>query len=72
MLFLFLMLKKDHKNSDKLKIIFVTFIVSQIISDSEKKEYCKIFNHLDKNKDGILSREELITGFFYIFCIIIL
>lgn len=40
----------------------MTFIVTQISSQQEKEELQKIFQELDEDGNGILSKEELIKG----------
>jgi len=41
----------------------MTFIATHIVSQSEKEDLLKSFKSLDKNGDGILSKEELIEGY---------
>lgn len=38
-------------------------IASQLASKDEEQEFANIFLHLDTNKDGKLSKEELVAGF---------
>ena len=40
----------------------MAFIASHIITSNEKEEIRMTFQNLDKNHDGLLSREELIEG----------
>lgn len=39
------------------------FLVQFFTSNEEKNELMKMFQALDKNGDGVLSREELIQGY---------
>lgn len=41
----------------------LTSIASQLVSKDEEKEYANIFLYLDTNRDGKLSKEELVAGF---------
>jgi len=43
------------------------FLVNFLASKEEVNELLKVFQHLDKDGDGKLSKEELITGFSLIF-----
>lgn len=54
---------KKFRADTKLKQAAMTYIVSQLIDEKEKKELQKIFQSLDKNGDGKLSRQELIEGY---------
>lgn len=40
----------------------MTFIVTQISSQHEKEELQRAFQELDKDGNGILSRDELMQG----------
>ncbi len=42
----------------------LTFIVSQLSTKDEKRELERIFQAMDANSDGKLSRDELIDGSF--------
>ena len=39
------------------------FVSTQLVAQKEKQELEKLFNTLDKNEDGRLSKEELVEGF---------
>ncbi len=39
------------------------YIVNQLASKEEKNELLKTFQALDKNGDGVLSRQELLEGY---------
>lgn len=41
----------------------MTYIVSQLVTNEEIENTQEIFQALDTNKDGRLSRDELITGY---------
>ena len=41
----------------------MTFIATQLISKEDKRELEKVFLHFDKNKDGRLSKEEILNGY---------
>ena len=52
----------DRSKSSKLKEAFTTFMVSQLSrSNSATKKLEQIFAKIDINKDGIISRDELVT-----------
>ena len=55
-------IKNFHTENQLHKSIYY-FIVNQMISKEEKTQLMKIFKELDTNKDGVLSKEELIRGF---------
>ena len=57
----------DYKAKHKLQQAALTFIVSQLISSKEKDRFQKMFVLLDDNKDGKVSKEELINGYNKIF-----
>lgn len=46
-----------------MKQATITFIATQLISKEDKRELEKVFIHFDKNKDGRLSKEEIIQGY---------
>ena len=51
----------------KLQQAALTYIVSQLVTNKEKEELQNIFMKLDKNGDGKLSEDELISGYKEIF-----
>ncbi len=55
-------LKKFHAGT-MLKQAAMTYIVSQLVDEKEKKELQKVFQTLDKNGDGKLSKQELLEGY---------
>ena len=44
----------------KLQELFKTFIISQVASNSSTSKLEKVFSAIDKNKDGLISKDELI------------
>lgn len=51
----------DTKNQLQRAIYF--FMINNIASKNDKKELNQIFAQLDTNKDGVISRDELLAGF---------
>lgn len=47
----------------KLQQASLTFIVSQLVTNKEKEQLQKVFIALDSDKDGKVSREDLVRGF---------
>ena len=45
----------------------MTYIVSQLMDEKEKKELQRMFKALDKDGNGMLDRQELIDGYEMIF-----
>eukprot|EP00826_Nyctotherus_ovalis_P034981 TRINITY_DN2959_c0_g4_i1.p1 TRINITY_DN2959_c0_g4~~TRINITY_DN2959_c0_g4_i1.p1 ORF type:complete len:395 (-),score=98.65 TRINITY_DN2959_c0_g4_i1:60-1244(-) len=58
---------REFNARHKLQQAALTFIVSQLISSKEKEQFEKMFVLLDDNKDGKVSREELMKGHKKIF-----
>lgn len=58
-----LMNLKEFRAERKLQQAVCTFMVSQMATKEEMEELQKAFSSIDKNGDGKLSREELLTGF---------
>ena len=54
---------KKFRADSILKQAAMTYIVSQLIDEKEKKELLKIFQTLDKNGDGKLSKQEMLDGY---------
>lgn len=46
-----------------MKAATLTFIGSQILSKEEREELARVFKKLDKNGDGMLSKEEIKEGY---------
>lgn len=53
---------KKYENQSQLVHAVLTFLITNIVQHDEIKELEKLFKKLDKDKDGKLSREELISG----------
>lgn len=53
---------KHFRGDIKLKQAVSTFITTQLLSKEELEHYRNLFSEIDKNGDGTLSREEMITG----------
>ena len=53
---------KSFSADEKLQEAAVAFIVNQLTTKEEIEELRKIFIDLDKNNDGVLSREEIQNG----------
>ena len=54
---------KQFKDTQKVQRIVMSYIASQLSTKEELKEAEVMFRQLDKDKDGYLSRQELIEGF---------
>jgi calcium-dependent protein kinase len=54
---------QEFSSNAKLKTAVGTFIASQLVTHKEIKELKKVFQALDKNGDGRLSKEELMEGY---------
>eukprot|EP01017_Pseudomicrothorax_dubius_P022951 TRINITY_DN2469_c0_g1_i4.p1 TRINITY_DN2469_c0_g1~~TRINITY_DN2469_c0_g1_i4.p1 ORF type:complete len:346 (+),score=96.27 TRINITY_DN2469_c0_g1_i4:154-1191(+) len=54
---------KSFRAEQKLQQAAVTFIASHLISKEEKQQLINVFKDLDKNGDGVLSREEILEGY---------
>jgi len=57
----------DFSSRNKLKQAILTFIVTQMTSQAEKDELQKTFQSLDKDSNGVLTKEELIEGYKKVF-----
>ena len=53
---------RKFRADNMLKKAVLTFIVTQLIEEKEKRDLLKLFQVLDKNGDGKLSKEELLEG----------
>lgn len=51
----------------KFKQAILTFIASQVITQKERSELQKVFQMLDKDGNGTLTRDELRAGYLQIF-----
>ena len=54
---------KESKNVGKLREVITTIMISQMSKGKEMKKAEKYFSAIDKNKDGIITIEELIEMF---------
>lgn len=50
----------------KINTAILTFIATQVLNHKDKEEIRKTFQSLDKDGNGLLSKKELIEGFFYL------
>jgi len=57
----------DFSSRNKLKQAILTFIVTQMTSQAEKDELQKTFQSLDKDSNGVLTKDELIEGYKKVF-----
>jgi calcium-dependent protein kinase len=57
----------DFSTRNKLKQAILTFIVTQMTSTAEKDELQRTFQSLDKDGNGVLTKEELIEGYRKVF-----
>jgi len=54
---------RDFKTTKKLQQAAIAFIVSQLASKEQMHDLQKAFKHLDVNKTGVLTKEELKIGY---------
>lgn len=54
---------KDFNANLKLQQAVLALMVHQLFTTDELEDQKKMFAKLDKNKDGMLQRDELIDGF---------
>ena len=55
-------MKKFHAER-KLQQAALTYIVNNLLSKKEKKNLLEIFQSFDTNKDGVLSKREILNGY---------
>ncbi len=48
---------------NKLKAVVYTYIASQLYSNKDKELLLKAFKEIDKDGDGVIERDELISVF---------
>ena len=53
---------KKFKAGEKIKQAAMTYIASQLVGDKDKKELKSLFQAMDSNGDGMLSKEEMLDG----------
>ena len=58
---------KNFRGELKLKRAALAFIASQLVTKEETKDLEKMFQQLDKNGDGKLSKEEVLEGYEEVF-----
>ena len=58
---------KNFRGELKLKRATLAFIASQLVSKDETKDLEKMFQQLDKNGDGNLSKQEILEGYEEVF-----
>lgn len=49
---------ETFKFKNKLEAVVYTFIVSQLLNTEEKSDFIEIFEDLDRNHDGVISKVE--------------
>ena len=49
---------ETFKFRNKLEAVVYTFIVSQLLNTEEKSDFIEIFEDLDRNHDGVISKLE--------------
>lgn len=54
------MLKKFQ---NKLKAVVYTYIASQLYSNKDKEKLLKSFREMDRDGDGVIGKEELLSVF---------
>lgn len=54
---------KNFNNKNKLKTATLGFMVQHLLNQKDLEELESVFNQLDKNGNGSLSKEELIDGY---------
>ncbi|CAK75108.1 unnamed protein product (macronuclear) [Paramecium tetraurelia] len=58
---------QDFDSKNKLKYAILQFITVQVVSSQEKDDLLKIFQDIDKNGDGTVSKEELLAAYLKIY-----
>ena len=58
---------REFSTQNQIKTAILTFIATQIMNQKEKEELLLTFQALDLVGDGILSKEELISGYTKVF-----
>ena len=53
---------KNFNVKNKMQEAIYFFIINNMTSRDEKKELMEVFKMLDTNQDGVLSKQELVTG----------
>ncbi|CAD8139837.1 unnamed protein product [Paramecium pentaurelia] len=58
---------QDFDSKNKLKYAILQFITVQVVSSQEKDDLLKIFQDIDRNGDGTVSKEELLAAYMKIY-----
>jgi calcium-dependent protein kinase len=58
---------RKFKAGEKLKQVAMTFIVSQLTKEKDKKDLQALFKAMDENGDGVLSKQEMLDGYRKVF-----
>ncbi|CAD8118042.1 unnamed protein product [Paramecium sonneborni] len=58
---------KDFDSKNKLKYAILQFITVQVVTTQEKDDLLKIFQDIDKNGDGTVSKDELFQAYLKIY-----
>ena len=54
---------KKFKRNKKFEMATIAFIINQLTSKEDREELLKQFRIWDKNKDGVLNKEEILEGY---------
>jgi calcium-dependent protein kinase len=54
---------QNFNAQSKLKQATFAFIASQLLSKNEKEQIDRVFKAMDKNGDGVLTKEEIKNGY---------
>ena len=54
---------KKFKRNKKFELATIAFIINQLTSKEDREELLKQFRIWDKNKDGVLNKEEILEGY---------
>ena len=54
---------KRFKRNKKFEHATIGFIINQLVSKEDRADLLKQFLHMDKNKDGVLNKDEIIESY---------